>query len=301
MKKTATALAFLLLAGAAGCPPSDQPTVHNTIADAPPRELDEIVNAINDNAAKLDRAMWCGAVHVVAHLVDSKRKEHTYNFDGKLLYQFPRSLWLDLRHGLGDPVMQVGSNDEEYWAWIVPEMEQMWWGRHRNAGKPCVQKIAVRPEHMVAALGVSALPKSADGLIGPIRAYGREYDILYYASIEPDGGYRFARQYYVERSAPFQVRLITFLDKFGQKEMSAFLDNYRPTWDGGPLVAHDVSIFWPKENGKLTVKMDRVIGKDASEVSSGAFLRPADSQVPARVRNNIEQIDAQCDASNSGD
>jgi hypothetical protein len=292
LKAATTTILLVLLTSTIGC--SGRERINDRSArKLPPRELNEIVAGINENALKLDRAMWCNSVHVVARLVDSKGKEHAYNFDGDLLYKKPRSLLMRMRHGMGTPVMQVGSNDEEYWAWIEPEMQQMWWGRHRNAGKPCVEKITVRPEQMVDVLGIGALPGPEDGLIGPIRAFGDQYDILYYATAESGGRQRFVRQYYVDRAAPYQVRLIAFLDEFGRKEMTAYLDDYKRSWNGGPMVAHNVSIFW--EKGKFSVKMGSIVGKSAGEVSAAAFHRPTAAQVPPKIRGNIEQIDANCD------
>ncbi len=279
-----------------GCPPqTGQITDTPPPSVAEPRELSEIVQAVNDNAERLTQALWSNSVHVTARFLDRKGKEHIYTFDGSLLFKRPRYLRMDLRHGLGTPVMQVGSNDEFYWCWIEPEMEQMWWGRHVYAGKSCVKSVTVRPEQMVAALGIGGLPPVDDDLIGPLRSFGREFDILYYAAPDDEHGRRFVRQYYIDRAPPHQIRLIAFLDRFGRKEMTAYLDDYKPAWEGGPWVAHAVSIFWPKDESKFTITMDRAAGRSEDQVSDKAFLLPTPEQLPAAVRRNVEQLDADCD------
>lgn len=256
------------------------------------RDLNEIVSAINANAARFDRAIWSSSTRVTAHVIDKRNRKHTFNFEGTLLFDRPRNLRIDLRHGLGKPVMQIGSNDTSYWSWIEPELESMWWGLHRNVGRPCSGTAGVRPEQMVAALGVGGLPQSRDGLVGPRLTKGREFDILSYASSA--SGDRIVRQYYVDRTPPHQVRLIAFLDESGQKEMTAYLDDFRAAWEGGPMIAHTISIFWPKDDGKFTVKMRSAVGRSAEQVSASAFVMPTSAELPASVRRNIEQIDADC-------
>ncbi len=276
----------------AGCSPNKGSIKGTRPSGDRPRSLDEIVSEINANAARLDRAIWSSSTRVTAHVVDKRKRKHTFNFDGTLLFDRPRNLRIDLRHGLGKPVMQIGSNDTFYWSWIEPEMEQMWWGLHRNVGQSCSGTAGVRPEQMVAALGVGGLPDARDGLIGPRLTKGREFDILSYASSA--SGDRIVRQYYVDRHPPYQIRLIAFLDESGQKEMSAYLDDFREAWEGGPMIAHTISIFWPKDDGKFTVKMRSAVGRTTEQVSASAFVMPTPAELPASVRQNIEQIDADC-------
>lgn len=279
-----------------GCPPRDNGVSGPDTRHLPPRNLHQIVSAIDANIAKLDRPISSSSLHVAARLRDSKGKKHNFNLDGRMIFIKPRYLWMDLRHGLGSStVMHVGSNSDEYWAWIEPEMEQMWWGRYRNAGKPCMRKIHVRPEQMVAALGIAGLPSPVEGLVGPYRSYGRQYDILNYAAPGGRGSQRFVRQYYVDRYPPYQIRLIAFLDEYGRKEISAYLDDYRPAWRNGPMIAHAVNIVWSDNGGNFTVRMKKVSPRGASEVATSVFTRPQAANLPAKVRGNIEQIDIDCE------
>jgi len=278
----------------AGCGGGDDDRVKDRRPPGPPRELDEIVGTIQDNADRLDKALHSGSVRVVARMKDSKGKKHVFNFDGTLLFQKPRMLRMDLRHGTGTPVMQVGSNNDEYWAWVEPEMHQMWWGRHRHAGKACVEEVSVRPDQMVSAVAMGGLPGPDAGLIGPLRASGNEHDILFYTMPDGDGSQRLVRQYYVDRRPPYQIRLIAFLDEMGRKEMTAYLDDYKAAWRGGPLIAHAVSIFWPEEDGKFTITMQAARGVERGKVAASAFVRPVENEVPRSIRGNIEQIDAAC-------
>jgi len=277
-----------------GCPPP-QTTPTISAPPPPPRELSEIVQTIEQNAALLDRALWSNNVHVTARFEDADGKEHVFNLDGNLLYQPPQNLRLDLRPGLGDQVMQIGSNAQDYWVWIEPELHRMWWGRYRHLHKPCTEKMPVRPDQLLFALGVGGLPKATDTLYGPARKFGRQRDILYYIRPKAGGGFLIDREYWVDRTPPYQIRVVILRDRFGQITMSALLDDYRPAWSEGPLVAHTISIIWPQDDGKFTMFMDSVRGVQASEVRPGSFERPTDGRLPAPVRGNVLQIDADCD------
>lgn len=276
-----------------GCPPPNG-EIEPVGPPPPPRTIEDIVATIEANAALLDRALWSNSVTVTARLVDEKAKEHAYNLDSSFLFSPPRCLRLDLRPGLGDQVMQIGSNDSDYWIWIEPEMGKMWWGRHRHVGKPCAETISVRPDQLTTALGLSGLPRAGDGLIGPARKYGRTYDVLYYLHEQPGGGYLLEREYLVERVSPYLLRSIRFRDRLGRVSMSAFLDDYRPAWDGGPLVPHTINVIWPKDDGKFTMWIKRLRGMEAEKVNARAFDRPTADALPGGIERVI-QVDGDCE------
>ena len=287
-------IAVLTLALGSGCPPPQKPPPVPT--PQPSRSLEEIVSTIEHNAALLDQALWSGSIHVVARFRDEDDREHVYNLDGNLLYRQPRDLRVDLRPGLGNQVMQIGSNENDYWVWVEPELETMWWGRHRHVGKGCARKIVVRPDRIVSALGVGGLPGVEEGLIGPARKFGRNRDILYYLRRLPGGEYKIDREYWIDRVPPYQIRVVIFRDGMGKVSMSALLDNYQPAWEGGPMVARDVSIIWPEDGGKFTLSMDGVRGVPSDGVRAGSFDRPSPERLPRRLRHNVVQVDADCDA-----
>ncbi len=267
---------------------------------------EEITEAIEANAARLDQALWSSNASVTARFLDRQRVERTYNLEGAFLYQAPRSLRVDLRPGVGDQVMQIGSNDDDYWVWIEPEMGLLWWGRYRYLGRPCAGRMAVRPDQLVAALMLDGLPRRGGRLIGPARKHGNTYDILYYVRCDDaadraassEGGaaleYRLDREYWVERVPPFMVRVVQFRDALGRVVTSALLDDYRPAWDGGPLVPHTISMHWPLDDGRFTLMLTGLRGMPADKVSPRAFLRPTDETLPPGVRE-VVQVDADCE------
>lgn len=279
------------LIGVAGCPPPQPPPpTHPT----PPRSQAEIVAVIHANERKLDRALWSSSVKVVARFTDEKGKSHPYNLEGSLLFQRPRNLLINLRPGLGDNVMQVGSNDGEYWAWIEPELARMWWGHHENTGKPCSQDVLINPSELVAAMGIG-LPGPASGLIGPILKRGKETDFLDYTRTSSSGRVRFVQEYRVMREPPFLVEVVIVFDNSGGHAMTAHLSEYKPAWENGPLLAHKISIDWPKDGNKLNMAIGGFKPVDTDKLRGSAFARPTESPpLPPAVLRNVIQVDANC-------
>ncbi len=287
-------LVAVLLMSDAGCPEHPGPIV-NHIPDPPPRELSDIVDAIDRNAALLDRAFWSNSVTATSRMTDDDGKEHVHNLEGSLLFQKPRNLLIDLRPGLGDPVMQIGSNTDDYWVWVEPEMQRMWWGRHRHAGKPCAKKMMVRPAELMAAIGLGGLPKATDELIGPMRKQGKRADILYYSRRQASGAFLLDREYWVSRRPPHHVIGVKTRDAYGRVSMSALLDDHAAAWVGGPVVPRRVNIIWPLDGGKFTLWIEGAVGLDDAKVNAAAFDQPTGDRLPGSVRDHVIQIDADCD------
>src|SRR5262249_27246710 len=146
---------------------------------------------------------------------DQDTKEHIFNLEGSLLFEKPRRLRIDLRPGVGDQAMQLGSNDRDFWYWVEPELHRMRWGRHSSVGKPCLKDIAIRPDQGAAALGFSGLPGPSEGLGVPRLIKGKTYDRLVYKRSGGGQGGQLDREYWVERVPPYLVRVVLFRDGSG--------------------------------------------------------------------------------------
>ncbi len=285
--------AAVLLWITVGCIPPDGGRVRTAGPPPAPRERSEIVSTIQANAALIDRPLWAGSVTVSAHVRDDQGKSHDYNLEGSLLFAKPRNFRMDLRPGLGEQVMGLGSNNDEYWIWIEPEVHAMRWGRHRFADRPCAQRAGIRVDQLVGALGLGGLPDTSDGLIGAVRRSGQKFDILEYLRLTDNGDMEIDREYWVDRAPPFQIRVVNFRDSMGRITMSAFLDDYQPAWDNGPMVPSAVSMIWPLDDGKFTMRIARIKGMDSEKLAPNAFARPAREKLPKGV-TEIIQVDADC-------
>lgn len=292
---------ILVAIGVAGCPPRSGPAVSGTTPEPIARETAEIQRVLCVNGAKLESALWSPAISVYAEFPDERRVRRSYNLEGTLLFRPPRDLRIDLRPTMGDPVMGIGSNDETYWLWIEPEVHRMRWGRHLYAGMPCAGELPVRPDQLAAVLR-PGLPDEKN-LLGPIRTWGPNYDKLQYVRRglgdcpvgEP---WLVDREYWVERVEPFMVRQVVFRDAMGRIAVSARLDEYRATWEDGPMLPHQVNVLWPQENAHFTLRVAGWRPMPSEKVHARAFERPTSETLPAGV-TAIEQIDSSCEPMSS--
>lgn len=296
LQRAATAGIALMLLAMTGCPPPpDGPIIDNTKSpDAPqPRPLEEIMESIHANGALLNRPLWSSSVHVTADFPDSRGKPHKYNLDGTLLYRKPRELRVDLRPAIGDPVMQIGSNAETFWMWVEPELQMMRWGKHEHAGKPCSGRMSIRPDQLVASLGLQRLTTDDPTLKGPALTAGRDYDKLIYMREYVPNKFNVEREIYVERSPPFMIRVMRFIDTQGRETMRAALSDYKQVWPSGPLVPHRMVFDWPQEGGRLSLEVSK-IGLPTGAVNPRAFVMPDERRLPRGV-TDVQQVDAECD------
>lgn len=276
-----------------GCPPMQGPRGGTTDYA---RSTEEIVRTVNANASKIDRPVYAQPVHVLADFTDDYGHRRRFNLDGALLVRKPRDFRLDLKHPLGERVLQVGSNENDYWCWIVPEVATYWWGRHQHAGKTCADSVPLRPEQLAEALGMNELPDDPQQYVGPLRLFGNQYDRLLFSSRNQAGGLSVEREYWVDRKPPYLIRVVLFRDEYGRRGMSAVLDDYRALWRGGPYLAHKISVMWPPdsgrtEGGQLELVVDRW-GPPPGRISPRAFVRPPEA--PPGVARMI-QVDLACD------
>lgn len=271
-----------------GCPPPTRPVE----PERPPRPVPQILSAISTNAAKLDQPLWSSSVTVSARFIDEDGRRQVFNLEGSLLFQRPLNFRMDLRHGLGEPVMGIGSNDEEYWVWIEPEMGTMRWGRYRHLGKPCTEDVLIRPDHLMQSLGVGGLPEPSADLVGPAPGASGHRDGLVY--LRRSGAAWRKEEYRVDRSPPFQVRGVKYFDHLGRIEMDAYLDEYQSDWPGGPYLPHLINVFWPLEQGRFTLHVDQYRPIAADKIAPRSFLRPTRDVLPPGL-TRIIQIDADCE------
>lgn len=291
MRKAGTIISASSCLALFGCH-QPQPEI-TTPTGAIERSLTAIVSTINANNSQIDRPLYASPVQVSAKFVDDRGHSHSYVLEGGLLVRCPSDFRLDLRHSLSEPVMQVAANADEFWLWIRPETSTFWWGRFANVGKPCMDPMPLRPDELADVLGMRPLPTARDGAVGPARIFGEKYDRLVYLRRAGDA-FSVEREYWVERTPPFLVRLILFRDEMGRRSMNALLDDYRAAWSGGPLVAHKISVYWPQkagklEEGRLLLTIDR--WTEPNRISSRAFVRP--ESAPEGIARTV-QVDLEC-------
>ncbi len=121
------AAGLALVALVTGCPPPGPPAY-------PFVTMQEAVRCVNLNNALLGTSP--GGIRSPVD-ASGRFREHagdpaqSFSLAGTLVFRKPRDLVLLLREGMGNTVvMQAGSNRAEYWLWIKPRVNTLWWGEY---------------------------------------------------------------------------------------------------------------------------------------------------------------------------
>lgn len=254
-----------------GCPP---PKGLSTEVPPPPlRPVAEQVAAVNRNVAGITRTLSGGGINVSSKIQD-EGKTHRYDLDGKIRFLPPRFLYFDLSH-LGVPsAVHIGSNDEQFWVWVKPEQNKLWYGRWADLHPADTKHMPLAPDMILSAMGLAPLPTAGSGLVGPMPRVDdhRYYKLLYSAGGE--NGLWIQREYWLDRYPPFLPRVVVFREPDGQVQMQATLDDYQSV-EGSPVyVARDVRMIWPKEDDSLRIRFGKLKFDEKTTADSPAFISP---------------------------
>jgi len=289
-----------LLLACGGCPPEAKPP-------PAPRQTEAVVLRYNANALGFGETIRAKNVSVAMKLRDAQGTRRRFDLSGVLWFQPPRRLYLSLKQF--GPVLQIGSNEQEYWVWWIEPRRQMWWGRYEHLGKPCAEAMPIRPDHLLAMLGITPLPTGEGALLGPLRQVRDAEDTLIYfrwpmasrrptgdgvellpadPSAEPPG--RIQREYWLDRYPPFVPRRILFRDAIGDVLTEARLSDHEPVGENGPLLAREITVTLPQVDGWLRMRLGRASFR--GDYHPKLFERPRGARL---MGSEAIQVDAACE------
>ena len=109
--------------------------------EAPPMLTREMaIQALNDNADKLVLGLRSRGMSVLGQFLENGKRRR-FDFRGVMRFGPPHHFWLEMQQ-IGEPVMQLGANDEEYWAWVKMDVNKMWAG-HRASLADSFEESAI--------------------------------------------------------------------------------------------------------------------------------------------------------------
>ena len=153
------------------------------------------------------------------YYVDEKPKPQTENFNVKLWFNPPSELYLQGDIALNARGLVLGSNDEEFWFSVKPEVSSYWWGRWSELKNSA--KFMISPEILLEVVGVVKTDASA--------SFSAEegFDVIVKKNIE--GGV--SKKIYIDRCTHQVVKIIYF-DKKGNELIDVQLDTYTEVVEG---------------------------------------------------------------------
>jgi hypothetical protein len=264
------ALALPLLCAVTGCPP--------TTPREPPQFLPRhvAIARVNENNARIGPGIRGKGITADIRIRDDRGQRRQFLLDGALVFVKPRSLYFDLRQ-LGSTAVRVGSNPDEYWLWIKPERDTVWWGRYDRLDGLHESDIPIRPDRLIDALGVGTLPFSPAQSGSPLYRVTPDWHQLVFFEIGDDGHGVIEKEYWLDRRPPFLIRQIVYRDAQGREVMAACLDSFIPAVDDpGVLLPSRIRAYWPREDGFMDLRIRRWENRSVTlPPDAPAFARPS--------------------------
>jgi hypothetical protein len=279
----------------AGCPKTIPPPKGYF---GPTQPMMRVVDDINQNNQAVP-TLWA-SLGYKATVVDANKKTHTVTGDGVLLYRTPRDMRLIGNVVAVGTIFEVGSMADRYWLVLKPEMETMWWGYHRNVGKPCVtEPLPIPPYYVVEVLGAGTIDTNFNNLPAPTMRFDNDHDVYAFVwnAKLPDRWFAVKEVWY-DRATMLPVRVMLY-DVNGRVVLRADLSNHKPVEvsdrprEKWPKVANSFRLFFPDNGTRMELDLREVmLDKRGSPTRRGImFPDPRKAGV-----NNVIQVDQACEA-----
>ncbi len=118
----------------------------------PSMRVAEVVETLNRNAEKVEGLTASTTVSVNdSHFVGGT--------SGRLALERPRNFKLNLEKGFGGSVVDVGSNDQEFWFWTKNSKDKSIYVGQYGANGAAPPELLVQPDWIVEALGLHVIPE----------------------------------------------------------------------------------------------------------------------------------------------
>jgi hypothetical protein len=240
-----------------------------------PEPVAALVERFNANADRMPEGIRLSSppVAVQAGYLDDEGREHVFDGDGwPMLFAKPNRFFMKLRSG-GFDVAEIGSDGQIYWLWFK-ERQTVWWGRYKHIDKPRIRDMPIRPDQLIATLGLTRLPEGTGWPALPLRKverYPTPCDLLYYWRVD-EGRPRLDREYGLSRRPPYLTERVVFYDELGRIGCEATLAKWGPVEvkekvisGPGPIMPSEIWLHWPKGNAYFHMSITKPELKPLSE------------------------------------
>jgi hypothetical protein len=263
MRPLASVCCLAIFLPLAGCENGGKRFIFGSLTPQPtsgPASVDQLVAYLNDNAARVE-SLYC---------VDVDGTFQNYGFRAKMMAMKPRNFLMSAS-ALSNPIVDIGSNDNEFWFWSskAPEPYQYFCSyKDFEDGKVAQFPFPFQPEWILMALGM--------GPYGPASKYTLEQDARTYKLVEraqsPKGAVR--KVIVMNRNEVFapvpQVQAYLLLDDATGKEIcSAHVQTTQVA--SSALIPRRLELRVPNDKSKLTLIFNDM--KVNTKLEATQFLR----------------------------
>jgi hypothetical protein len=248
---------ILLLVCAIGCPP------HQTCIA--PRSPEEALARVNDNAGQIAQPLqYSGLVSFRFRDADNRERAF-YAYDARLFYAGPNKLLFDVL-ALSGKVAEFGSDGQQYWVSIEPEIHKLWYGTWAALERGTPRRLPLPPGDLLDVLMVRPLPAALAGGLQPLlrtadwdaRLKVDKDQRLLFVRLDADGQPAGWREIRLDPCPPYQP--LEIIDRLpnGEVQMHAVLGKYERV-GGGPLTPRHYVVRWPRDDAEMRLDVTRAV------------------------------------------
>lgn len=249
-----------------GCPPRNGP-----LAVLSPARATAIVN---ENCARIGGTLRAsGPVSGAFRTPDGRTRR--FDVDGTLFFLAPASLRLDLK-ALGGTQMLLGSNANHYWYNNKLDGDYYLSRPHGPTGEDVSELVPVRPDQLIAALGLTPIQEGPVGRGGTLVVHRVEDVYQQVLFVVQDDGQRpmLQKEYWLDRRDPRLISRVVFRNVGGELEMESRLSNYRRMGEGGALLPTLIEARWPAMGATMRFSIRRWSVHPEITTTSPQFIPP---------------------------
>jgi hypothetical protein len=240
-----------------GCCPHPPPTTQPYYGVTEP--MDSVIAAINQNNLKIS-SLWSELNYSATLVNRQKNTSDSISGDGAMMYMRPQSLLIHGNAALVGQVIELGSNDTEFWVKIRGENNTFnyWWGHYANLGKPGCQPIPIRPDLVLQVLGVGLY--GADFLREPVPVmrFDNDHDAYVFDRMfRGTDRWQTAEEIWYDRQTKRPTRVLLYGDG-GRIQLQAELSNHTGVKIDGvpqaqwPIIARHFEMLAPDSGTRIS-------------------------------------------------
>jgi hypothetical protein len=238
-----------------------------------------VVERINANNSRLT-TLRARIKDFEAVYFDEEKHRHEEIFSGLLFYRAPRDVLVTGGKGPSPRVLEIGSNQDQYWFAIREyDPNTAWIGRYKYLGSKCAQPIPIRPDLVVEVLGISTINPDFNQLPVPVMRFNHgadAYMFIWNKRSESNDRWVAVKEVWYDR-ATFAPKAVVLFDENGRVTLEAMLSNHVPVdvpniaADQRPRIASEYRLFFPESGSRLLLRLSEPALKNKGLPNDGTF------------------------------
>lgn len=236
--------------------------VQHPVEIRPAVEARDALDRVTSNLNRIGGALNCSGRATFNFRDTDGRRQSFFAQPAAVVVEKPHHLLFAIRHGLGDTIAQIGSNDDRYWLWVnLPDVSKLWWGTWAALDAGQTPRIVVTPRQLLDAWLLTPIPDALPDGDPPLLMQQGDLRWLLFTARDADGWPGPRREMYLDNAAPFLPIRVVDRDAAGAIVMDARLGGYRRI-DGepadGPYTPRRYVVNWPAGQAELRLDFDAV-------------------------------------------